>query len=109
MKHRFLPLRLNFGVCIIFVSLFSGCASPNRQPYDVISLIRFEPDCRHRAEQLSFLDSILPTDYEEKNARAKLKLGLVFGNYEETRMIADGTMERIILDDIEMVGRRCGN
>lgn len=60
-----------FGICVILVSLFSGCASngtygPRRQVMiDPDELKWFTYDCSRAAEQIAWLQSLRQTDDDQ--------------------------------------------
>lgn len=49
-----------FGVCVIIVSLFSGCATgtPPAQPMTARDLDNFVPNCKIKDQQRAFLESM---------------------------------------------------
>lgn len=49
-----------FGLCVITVSLCSGCATgaPSKQAANLYDLNYFQPDCRIKAEQIAYLQSL---------------------------------------------------
>jgi hypothetical protein len=55
-----------FGVCVIIVSLCSGCASgvPSAQPMLASELDYFQTDCRIADRQRAMLESMRPTPEE---------------------------------------------
>jgi hypothetical protein len=55
-----------FGVCVILVSLCSGCASgvPSAAPMHAKELNHFQVDCRIANQQRAMLESMRPTPEE---------------------------------------------
>jgi hypothetical protein len=49
-----------FGLCAIIVSLCSGCATRSVVTADLYDLNYFQPDCRLKAQQIAFLQSLRP-------------------------------------------------
>ena len=50
-----------FGLCVITVGLFSGCATqidPHRVPMSTIDLNHFQTDCRYKVQQVAMLQSM---------------------------------------------------
>lgn len=81
MKHTVRKSAIVFGICVVFASLFSGCASqpmPNRVPVATMDLNHFIIDCRRKQEQVEFLQSLRQTREEQMAAR----LRLMFNSYE---------------------------
>lgn len=57
-----------FGLCVIIVSLCSGCASNtnvNRMPMSAHDLNYFRPDCSKKEQQIFMLQSMRPTMEEQ--------------------------------------------
>jgi hypothetical protein len=110
MPHRSLSLKQRFGVCVMFASLFSGCASVHRQPYTPDALIKFEPDCSIREQQTKWLKSIMPTREEMQMARTDLT---VFGSWSSDRQnkefLADGNIGYFVKQDLLWIEQLCGN
>jgi hypothetical protein len=105
---NFLPLKLKFGVFVISVSLFSGCAGPLRPQFTADQLIKFRVDCSKKSEQIAFLESIKPTSSEERDARSIANsLGQNNPKYDTYRMIADGTTGTLINDKIILLEEKC--
>jgi outer membrane murein-binding lipoprotein Lpp len=60
------------GICVLSVTLLSGCATgPTHQPMDVADLNEFRIDCSKRNEQLKFLNSQLSNPDDQLMARVK--------------------------------------
>jgi hypothetical protein len=56
--HRFAK---RFGMCVMCVALFSGCASqidPNRVPMSTVDLNTYQINCRLKDQQVAFLQSM---------------------------------------------------
>lgn len=56
------------GMCVITVSLFSGCAThpdPSRVPMATVDLNYFQVDCRRKAEQVAMLQAMRQTRDEK--------------------------------------------
>ena len=50
-----------FGMCVMFASLCSGCATqidPNRVPMSTVDLNHFQIDCRIKEQQVAMLQSM---------------------------------------------------
>jgi hypothetical protein len=64
-----------FGICVISVSLFSGCATqpmPERVPMTSMDLNYYQVDCRRKQEQVQFLQSMRISQEEQFAARMRL-------------------------------------
>jgi len=55
-----------FGICVMFASLFSGCAATrtDRVPMDRHSLNHFQKDCKKKEQQVALLQSMRQTKDE---------------------------------------------
>lgn len=72
--HRFATV---FGLCVITVSLFSGCAThvrPEQVPVSTRDLNYFQVDCRIKEQQIAFLQSLRQTNQAQAEARFRLML-----------------------------------
>lgn len=95
---------------MLFVSLVSGCASPYRTPVAPIDLMHFKPDCTKREEQMAFLTAVTPTRNEEQVAGMEMKIfGVWSTDYEYKRMLADGSMEYLVNQNIILLEQKCRN
>ena len=62
---------LKFGLCVITVSLFSGCATqidPARVPMRTVDLNTYQINCRLKDQQVAFLQSMRQTRDEQFGA-----------------------------------------
>ena len=56
-----------FGMCVMFASLCSGCATqidPNRVPMSTVDLNHFQIDCRIKEQQVAMLQSMRQSNQE---------------------------------------------
>ena len=54
---------LKFGICVMFVSLFSACATgtPSRTAMSIDDLEYFQPNCKIAQQQIAMLNSMRRT------------------------------------------------
>lgn len=72
--HRFVTA---FGMCVMCVVLFSGCASqidPNRLPMSTADLNHFQINCKLKDQQVAFLQSMRQTPDEQFAAAMRSRL-----------------------------------
>jgi hypothetical protein len=108
MINRYLPSKIKFGVCVIGVILFSGCASPTRAPMDPRDLSFYHIDCSREIEQVEHLESMRPGWSEKFLARAQLQfLGPLTSDYDTKLMMTNGAMDHIIEQKIILARQSC--
>ena len=62
------------GMCVITVSLFSGCAvhpTPQRIPMSTVDLDRFQVDCRVKEQQIAMLQAMRQTKEEQFSSQMR--------------------------------------
>jgi hypothetical protein len=107
---KYLPLKQKFGVCVICVSLFSGCAGPTRSYVSGNDLLYYQRNCAEKDGQLAYLESLRPTTSEKVMASLQVQtLGKFSSEYENNYLIARGIKEQLINDAQRHIRQTCIN
>jgi len=86
-----------FGMCVITVGLFSGCATqinPNRVPMSTVDLNHFQTDCRYKEQQVAMLQSMRQNSNDIFAARMRAMVQPF--RYTHDHDIAHGDVNRYI-------------
>ena len=98
--------KINFGVCVVFVSLASltGCAT--RVSYGTQRMSDFRPDCRIAEQQIAWLQSMRPTESEKATAKVRsvfLKAPMLNDSYWDNRLVSEGYIDWWVETNIRQV------